>query len=258
MSLATGEEVAIGPIEKMSKSKRNTVDPSDILTTYGADTARWFMLSDSPPERDVIWTEAGVEGAHRYVQRVWRLVSRLAAELPPPRLPRPALFGEAAVALRRHVHRTLDAVTTDIERLRFNRAVAHLYELTNTLTAAADGGRGPDTGWALREGLEALVVMMAPMMPHLAEEAWKALGHESLVAEAPWPALEADLLQLDTVLLPVQVNGKKRAELTIATGASNAEVERAALALEPVQRFLEGRPPRKVVVVPNRIVNVVA
>jgi leucyl-tRNA synthetase len=258
VSLATGEEVAIGPIEKMSKSKRNTVDPSDIMTSYGADTARWFMLSDSPPERDVIWTEAGVEGAHRYVQRVWRLVSRLAAELPPPRLPRPAVFGEASLALRRHVHRTLDAVTNDIERLRFNRAVAHLYELNNALTAAADGSGGPDTGWALREGLEALVVMMAPMMPHLAEEAWKALGHESLVAEAPWPALEADLLQLDTVLLPVQVNGKKRAELTIATGASNAEVERAALALEPVQRFLEGRAPRKVVVVPNRIVNVVA
>ena len=154
----TGEPIEIGPIEKMSKSKRNTVDPSDIIASYGADTARWFMLSDSPPERDVIWTEAGVEGAHRFVQRVWRLIGRLAAELPPPELPRPAMFGEAALELRRHVHRTIDAVTQDIERLRFNRAVAQLYELTNVLTAAADGaGDSPDFGWALREAAEALV-----------------------------------------------------------------------------------------------------
>jgi leucyl-tRNA synthetase len=241
----------------MSKSKRNTVDPSDIIGTYGADTARWFMLSDSPPERDVIWTEAGVEGAHRYVQRVWRLVSRLAGALPPPRLPRPALFGDEALALRRQVHRIIDAVSTDIERLRFNRAVAHLYELTNVLSAAADRDDDPAFGWALREGLEALVLMMAPMMPHLAEECWKALAHEGLAAEAAWPSLDPHLVREDTVRLPVQVNGKKRAELTIAAGASTAEVERAVLALEPVQRFLEGRPPRKVVVVPDRIVNVV-
>jgi leucyl-tRNA synthetase len=241
----------------MSKSRRNTVDPSEIMATYGADTARWFMLSDSPPERDVIWTEAGVEGAHRYVQRVWRLVSRHSDALPPPEFPRPAVFGEDTLALRRHVHRTIEAVGGDIERLRFNRAVAHLYELTNVLSAAPEAA-APDAAWALREGLEALVLMMAPMMPHLAEACWQALGHRELAAEAPWPALEAGLLAVDTVLLPVQINGKKRAELTIAAGASNADVERAALALEPVQRFLEGRAPRKVVVVPNRIVNVVA
>jgi leucyl-tRNA synthetase len=215
------------------------------------------MLSDSPPERDVIWTEAGIEGAHRFVQRVWRLLARLATELPAPRLPRPAAFGEEALDLRRHVHRTIDTVTNDIEKLRFNRAVAQLYELTNVLTAADRSGE-PDFGWAMREGAEALVLMLAPMMPHLAEECWKALGHEGLVAEAAWPAVEPGLLKVDTVLLPVQVNGKKRAELTISISASEAEVEKAALALEPVQRFLEGRPPRRVVVVPNRIVNVVA
>ena len=149
-------------------------------------------------------------------------------------------------------------MTHDIERLRFNRAVAQLYELTNVLTAASDGEREPDFGWALREAAEALVVMLAPMMPHLAEECWQALGHERLVAETAWPEVEPDLLQVDTVLLPVQVNGKKRAELTIAVDTPSAEVEKAALALEPVQRFLEGRPPRRVVIVPNRIVNVVS
>ena len=215
------------------------------------------MLSDSPPERDVEWTDAGVEGAHRHVQRVWRLISRLAARIPPPGAPRPKTFADAALDLRRHVHRTIDAVSQDLERLRFNRAIAQLYELTNVLNAGADRQDGPDFGWAEREACEALVLLSAPMMPHLAEECWRILGHETLVAETPWPEVEPSLLQVDTVLLPVQVNGKKRAELTIAIDAPAADVERAALALEPVQRFLEGRPPRKVVVVPNRIVNVV-
>jgi leucyl-tRNA synthetase len=216
------------------------------------------MLSDSPPERDVIWTAAGVEGAHRFVQRVWRLVGRLAEELPPPGLPRPGIFDARALELRRSVHRIVATVTQDVERLRFNRAVAQLYELANILSAAADGERPAEYDWALREAVEALVLMLGPMMPHLAEECWQALGHESLVAETGWPEVETGLLSVDTVLLPVQVNGKKRAELTVAVDAPPKEVEAAALALEPVQRFLEGRPPRRVVVVPNRIVNVVA
>jgi leucyl-tRNA synthetase len=215
------------------------------------------MLSDSPAERDVVWTEAGVEGAHRYVQRLWRLISRLAPALPPPGLPRPAVFGEDALELRRRVHRTIDAVTRDIERLRFNVAVAHLYELTQAISAAADRSAEADFGWALREGCEALVLMIAPMMPHLAEQLWKTLGAPGLAAEAAWPALEPRLLEAETIVLPVQVNGKKRAELAISARASREDVEGAALALEPVQRFLDGRPPKKVVVVPNRIVNVV-
>lgn len=257
LAIGSGEIVSIGPIEKMSKSKRNTVDPSDIMESFGADTARWFMLSDSPPERDVVWTEAGVEGAHRYLQRAWRLVARLATDLPPPGRARPTAFGEQAQTLRRQVHRTIEAVTADLERLRFNRAVAHLYELTNTLTDAIGLISSADGGWALREGAEALVKMFAPMMPHLAEECWRALGHKELVAESPWPELESGLLKADTVVLPVQVNGKKRAELMISAKATSVEVEEAALSLEQVQRFLEGRPPRKVVIVPNRIVNVV-
>jgi leucyl-tRNA synthetase len=253
-----GKELTIGSIEKMSKSRRNTVDPTDFIATYGADTARWFVLSDSPPERDVVWTAGGVEGAYRYVQRVWRLVTRVGAELHPSGLPRPPLFSAAALELRRHVHRTIEAVTNDIARLRFNRAVAHLYELTNVLSAAADRQRSTDFDRALREGIEALVLLMAPMMPHLAESAWHALGHTSLVAETAWPEAEPDLLKADTVTLPVQVNGKRRGELTVPLNAPNDDVEEAALALEPVRRFLEGRSPKKVVVVPNRIVNVVA
>ncbi|MYZ46837.1 leucine--tRNA ligase [Propylenella binzhouense] len=253
---ATGEVVTIGSIEKMSKSKRNTVDPSDIIATYGADTARWFMLSDSPPDRDVIWTEAGVEGAHRFVQRIWRMVARIAEVLPPPGLPAPNRFSDEALATRRAAHRALREVTGDIERLRFNRAVAQLYELANALAAAQPGGA--DQLWALREGYDMLALMVAPMMPHLAEALWRELGHDTLVAETPWPVLDESLLVESTILLPVQVNGKKRGEVSVAAAASQSEIEDAALALEPVQRILEGRPPKKVIVVPNRIVNVVA
>jgi leucyl-tRNA synthetase len=253
----TGEPVTIGSIESMSKSKRNTVGPEEITSLYGADTARWFVLSDSPPERDVQWTAAGVEGAHRHVQRVWRLTSRLAAEMPPPCQPRPAMFGEEALDLRRHVHRTIDAVTNDLEKLRFNRAVAQLYELTNVLTAAADRQGAPDLGWALREGCEALVMMFAPMMPHLAEECWRILGNEGMVAEAAWPEVEPHLLQVDSVTMPVQINGKKRAEMTLPIDSSQSAVEKAVLELDVVERFLNGRAPKKIVIVPNRIVNVV-
>ena len=252
----SGAEVAIGSIEKMSKSKRNTVDPSDIIATYGADTARWFMLSDSPPDRDVIWTAAGVEGAHRFVQRVWRLVNRLTDELGPASGPPPAPASEGALALRRETHRTIAGVTDDIERLRFNRAVARLYELANAI-AAFDAKDTPGGSFALREALEALVLMMAPMMPHLAEACWQALGRPGLVATSRWPEADAGLLQVDSITLPVQINGKKRGEVTVSASSSTAEIEAAALALDPVRRHLDGRPPKKVIVVPNRIVNVV-
>jgi len=257
----TGEELKVGALEKMSKSKRNTVGPEDIARRYGADTARWFMLSDSPPERDVEWTDAGVEGAHRHVQRVWRFISRLAAEMPPPHQPRPAMFGDEALDLRRHVHRTIDAVTQDLERLRFNRAVAQLYELTNVLGTAADRQGKADFGWALREGCEALVLMFAPMMPHLAEECWRILGHESLVAETAWPEAEAHLLQLETVLLPVQVNGKKRDDLKIPASldpkADAEAIQQRALASETVARFVGDKVPKRVIYVPGRLVNIV-
>ena len=260
-SVATGERVRIGPIEKMSKSRRNTVDPADIIDRYGADTARWFMLSDSPPERDVIWTEAGVEGAHRFVQRLWRLMNRAAGAIGPAGGAGPSVFTADAQALRKAAHRMLDAVTADIEALRFNRAVAHIYEFTNRFSQllpklSASGDEGDR--WALRESCEYLVGTFGPMMPHLGEQCWALLGHESILAETPWPAVDPGLLVEDTVTIAVQVNGKRRDELTISRSAAREDVEAAALRLDNVVRALDGRGVRKVIVVPGRIVNVVA
>jgi len=260
--LTSGEAVEIGPIEKMSKSKKNVVDPDDIIASYGADTARWFMLSDSPPDRDVIWTEAGVEGAHRFVQRVWRLVSG-AAESLAGAAPAAATGGEAA-PVSKAAHKAVKAVGEDIEKLAFNKAVARLYELSNVLQeplGALASGKAADaeTAAALRQAVEMLVLMVAPMMPHLAEECWATLGgRNGLAAEQPWPSFDQALIVDSEITLPVQVNGKKRADLTIARDADQAAVEKAALALEAVQKALEGKPPRKVIVVPQRIVNVVA
>jgi leucyl-tRNA synthetase len=256
----TGDPVTIGPVEKMSKSRRNTIDPSDILETYGADTARWFMLSDSPPERDVIWTEAGVEGAHRFVQRIWRLVGETAAHLPPADAARPEAFGDGALGLRKAAHKAVDAVNGDIEGLRFNRAVAHVYEFTNTFSSLAGTLAVGDHAdrWALREAVDFLIQLIGPMMPHLAEECWAFVGHQSLLADQPWPVLESALLVEDTVTIAVQVNGKRRDELTVSRGTSNADVEAAALRLDNVLRAIGDKTVRKVIVVPERIVNVVA
>jgi leucyl-tRNA synthetase len=257
--VASGARAEIGPIEKMSKSKKNLVDPDDIIQDYGADCARWFMLSDSPPERDLIWTEAGVAGASRFIQRVWRIANAIAEGAGAAKgAARPADFGADALALRRAAHKALDAVGQSVERLRFNVAVAQLYELTNTITAAQGKPASPDLAWALREAGELLVQMIGPMMPHLAEESWERLGYNTLLANQPWPQAEPALLVDDTITIAVQVNGKRRDELTIARGADNATVEAAALKLEAVQRALEGRPVKKVIVVPQRIVNVVA
>ncbi|MBN8938235.1 MAG: leucine--tRNA ligase [Rhizobiales bacterium] len=256
----TNDPVEIGSIEKMSKSKKNVVDPDDIIDTYGADTARWFMLSDSPPERDVIWTEAGVEGASRFVQRVWRLVGDITEKT--ARASADGQIGDAATAIRRAAHTALAAVETDVERLAFNRCVAHIYTLANALGRALDGVRNDeqppaDLAAALREAGDILVQLVAPMMPHLAEECWTALGHQGLVAEKAWPAIDRAVLVVDTVTLPVQVNGKKRADLTIARDAAQKDIEAAVLALEQVSKALEGRPVKKIIVVPQRIVNVV-
>lgn len=255
--LETGEDVTIGSIEKMSKSKKNTVDPTDIIDTYGADTARWFMLSDSPPERDVIWTEDGVQGAWRFVQRVWRLISEIAEKTEPRSTSVPAMPTKAE-DLRRTVHKTLNAVSGDLEGLGFNRAVARLYELVNTLSkSVSEGLDGGPKDHAVREAAEYLVQMMAPMMPHLAEECWSVLGHEALISETAWPQADPALLAEDSVIYPIQVNGKRRGELTIAKEASKDEVEAATLSLDFVQKVLDGKPPRKLIVVPQRIVNVV-
>ena len=255
---STGETVEIGPIEKMSKSKKNTVDPDEIIAAYGADTARWFVLSDSPPDRDVIWTEEGVQGAWRFVQRLWRLVGEIADIVAPAE--RPATFDAQATSVRKAGHRALARVSEDIEKLRFNRCVAHIYELANALGDALGNAKDPPNNgfaWALREAGDILVRLFHPMMPHLAEECWAALGHHSLVAGEAWPVLEPDLLVEDSVTLPVQINGKKRAEVTISRSAAEGEIVAAVLALDAVKKGLEGKSPKKVIVVPQRIVNVV-
>ncbi len=217
------------------------------------------MLSDSPPERDVIWTEEGVQGAWRFVQRLWRLIGEIADITGPQN--RPATFGPEAQKVRKAAHRALANVSDDIARLRFNRCVAHIYEFANALSDAigtAETAPAPDFAWALREAADILVRLFHPMMPHLAEECWAALGHKTLIATEAWPQLEAELLVENTITLPVQINGKKRADVTVARDARKDVIEAAVLALDEVKRALDGKSPKKVIVVPQRIVNVVA
>jgi leucyl-tRNA synthetase len=214
------------------------------------------VLSDSPPERDVIYTDVGVDGARRFVQRLWRLLDQGVPAAAKKGAPKPAAFGPEAMALRRSAHKALDQVARAIESLRFNVAVAHVYEFANVLSSAL-GKSGDGYPWAQREALEFLVQMISPMMPHLGEEGWARLGYNTLLANQPWPQVDPGLLVDDTITIAVQVNGKRRDELTIARTAGSDEIEAAALKLEPVQRALEGRPVKKVIVVPQRIVNVV-
>jgi len=257
--LTTNEDVAIGGIEKMSKSRRNTVDPDDIIATYGADVARWFMLSDSPPDRDVIWSDERVQGASRFVQRLWRLITESAEIGAAAPKTKPAAFGPDALALRKAAHGALDKVSTGIERLHFNVCLAYIREFSNALgeVLARPGQPAPDLVWAVREAAVILVQLFAPMMPHLAEECWAVLGQQGLVSEANWPQIERDLLVEDTVTLVVQVNGKKRGEVTVARTAQDQEIQGAVLALDAVKQALGGKAVRKVIVVPMRIVNVV-
>jgi leucyl-tRNA synthetase len=251
----TGAPVAAGRSEKMSKSKRNVVDPAHIIATYGADTARLFMLSDSPPERDLEWTEAGIDGAWRYVNRLWRMVALPSLDLPPPGTARPELSPEAA-RVRRLTHKTIAAVGEDLERFHFNKAVARTRELTNALGELSPAS-GAGAAWVLREGLEAVARLIGPMMPHLAEELWSELGHRTLLVDTAWPEAEPGLLVEDTVTVAVQVNGKLRATIELPKDADARLAEETALAQPPVLAAMSGKPPRKVVVVPNRIVNVV-
>jgi leucyl-tRNA synthetase len=257
VEISTGQPAQIGAIEKMSKSKKNLVNPDDIIAGYGADCARWFMLSDSPPERDVIWTEAGVAGASRYIQRLWRLINEIATSGAPKGTPKPKSFSADAMALRRAAHKTLNQVGQNIEGLRFNVSVAQLYEFANAIQSSLAKREEDGMAWALREAGELTVHMIGPMMPHLAEECWVQLGYNTVIADEPWPETESELLVDETITIAVQVNGKRRDELTISRAASKEHVEAAALALDAVKRALDGRSPKKVIVVPQRIVNVV-
>jgi leucyl-tRNA synthetase len=247
--------VEVGRSEKMSKSKKNVVDPDQIIHDYGADTARWFMLSDSPPERDLEWTEAGVTGAWRFQQRLFRIASEAMVDLPAAGTAKPNAFSEAATALRRAAHKTIAGVSTDIEAFHFNKAVARLYELASAIDALKP--KDAADKWAKREALEIFVRLTGPMTPHLAEELWQTLGHKSLLADSPWPLAEDALLVDDTVTVAVQLNGKLRGTLQLPKDAAKEAAEEAALALPELARGLDGKTPKRVIVVPNRIVNVV-
>ncbi|MEO6388399.1 MAG: class I tRNA ligase family protein, partial [Croceibacterium sp.] len=236
----SGQPVEVGRVVKMSKSKKNVVDPDEIVAHYGADAVRWFMLSDSPPERDLPWSEAGIEGCGRFVQRLWRLFGHYDANASGEDKP-----------LARKTHQAIAAIGEDIEALAFNKAVARIYELA---TAAEKAAPSAERSAAIR----ALLVLSSPMMPHLAEEAWSLAGHPGLVADTRWPEVDPALLVEDEVTIAVQVKGKLRDTLTVAMGLSNADLEALALASEKVQRALDGVQVRKVIVVPDRLVNIVA
>jgi leucyl-tRNA synthetase len=234
-----GTPVTPGRVEKMSKSKKNVVDPAPILDSYGADAVRWFMLSDSPPERDLAWSEAGIEGAWRFVNRVWRLVQSVDA----------AEGSDPALSARRH--KTVAGVATDIEALSFNKAVAKLYEFVGAIEKAKPSADRD-------EAIRVLVRLVAPMIPHLAEEAWAALRQDGLVANASWPAFDPKALVEDEVTIAVQINGKLRDTLTVPRGEPRESLEAKALAAPNVARMLNGAAPKKVIVVPDRLVNLVA
>ena len=238
--LADGTPVETIPSAKMSKSKKNVVDPVNIVQGFGADTARWFMLSDSPPERDVEWTAAGAEAAAKFLSRVHRLAEDKGT-------------GDREDAdLMRAAHRATDEVTRAIEGFAFNKAVAKLYELANALS------KSPASGEPRRAVLRIMAALMGPMVPHLAEDVWALAGGQGLLVDAPWPKADPALLVSDQVTLPIQINGKRRGEITVPADMGQAEVEQAVLADEAVQKFLNGQPPKKLIVVPGRIVNVVA
>jgi leucyl-tRNA synthetase len=250
----TGRPVTIGRSETMSKSKQNVVDPGKIIDSYGADTARLFMLSDSPPERDLEWTDAGVDGAWRYLNRLWRMADE--ATLPPAGASKPAALSEHAQQAWRLIHRAIADVSNAFERFHFNGAVAKVRELSNALEEL-DAGK-TDEAWVLREGLEVLARLLGPMLPHIAEEMWQQLGHKQMLTETPWPKADPALLIDETVTIAVQVNGKLRATITLPRDAAARDAESAALADANVQRTLGGNKPKKVIVVPNKIINVVA
>jgi len=240
VEISTGQPITLGRVEKMSKSKKNTVDPGPIVDQYGADAVRWFMLSDSPPERDLPWSEAGIEGAWRFVQRLWRLFDGLSTEA----------IGDD-IALRKLAHRTTQGVADAIEALQFNKAVALLYTLANAVEKAQPSADRSDA-------IRTLLKLVAPMAPHIAEEAWAASGQDGLIADADWPVVDPALLIDDEVTVAVQVNGKLRDTLTLAKGLDKEAAEAAALASEKIVRALDGKSPRKVIVVPDRLVNIVA
>jgi leucyl-tRNA synthetase len=249
--METGATITRGAIEKMSKSKKNVIDPHDIIEGYGADVARWFMLSDSPPERDVEWTDAGALGAWRFANKVWDMVFETSKDSLQPAGSVGDISG-AALDLRRSVHKAVAKITDGIDNFRFNTSVAQIYETVNALKKHAENDA------AKIEGMSMLVRAIAPFMPHLAEECWAHLGGEGLVCDAPWPVADPAMLRDDEITMPIQVNGKRRAEINVAKTADKDVVEKLAMAHPRISEFLSDKTVRKIIVVPGRIINIVA
>ncbi|MCF8473869.1 MAG: leucine--tRNA ligase [Emcibacter sp.] len=251
----SGNPVKVGRSIKMSKSKKNVVDPTEIIDLYGADTARWFMLSDSPPERDLEWTEEGVEGAWRFTGRLWRTILTGLEDLPNIDH-EPHDFSDKAQELRRMTHVSIHAIEHDIEDFHFNNAVAQIYKFTNAIGAFKSDGSDGDI-FALREALTSLIQLSAPMMPHLSEEMWQIMGHEGLVTDALWPVARPELMQENTVTIAIQIQGKLRDTISLPKDMDKIDVESHALKREKIQKAIGDSPIRKIIVVPNRIVNIV-
>jgi len=247
--------VTIGRREVMSKSKKNVVAPVRIIGEYGADTARLFMLSDSPPERDLEWSEAGVDGAFRFIQRLWREIVEPETPFAAKGAAKPNDCAPEVEAVWRQVHKTIAAVSENLEGFRFNVAVAQVRTLTNAL--AELDAKAAGAAWVRRNGFEALVKLVGPMIPHLGEELWAALGYDTLLTLEPWPKADPALLIDDTITLAVQVNGKLRGTIDAKRDAGENDVREAALAIPTVQAAMAGKPVRKLIVVKNKIVNIV-
>lgn len=253
--LDDGRKVTKGRIEKMSKSKKNVVDPATIIDTYGADTARLFMMSDSPPERDLEWTDAGVDGSFRFVNKVWRLVAESLSQLPASG-EMPETLGDKAEKIRSDMHKAIAATSSNIEKFHFNKYVASLRELSNGLSELS--AHQPDEAAVLREGLEIFVRIAEPVMPHLCAELWNTLGHETILYETPWPVANEALIKDDKVTVAIQINGKMKTTISMPKDSDKSTMEKIALEDDVICRHLEGKEIRKVIAVPNRIVNVVA
>ena len=238
-----GKNVTVGQSIKMSKSKKNVVDPDDIIDQYGADTARWFVMSDSPPERDVEWTASGAEAAWKHLQRVWRLTVEITEDS--------SADTSKDIELEKAKNIAIDAVTNGVEGFAFNKSIAALYQFTNILSKSAASKN------AKIDAMLTMAQLMQPMTPHLAEEIWFTLGGDGLVTEAKWPILDASMLVNDTIVLPIQVNGKRRDEIQVNVDLSKDEIEKIVLERPSVLRILDGNAPKKVIVVPGKIVNVV-
>ena len=256
VEISTGDAVKVGSIEKMSKSKRNTVDPEEIIADFGADVARWFVLSDSPPERDVEWTQSGVEGSWRFAQKVWASVDSLPEGAPTAAAALPEM-DDAGNELRKASHRAIDAISKAIEGFRFNSAVATIHEWTNALRKAENAPATDALTAARVEAVSFLARALTPFMPHLAEECWERVGGEGMVSCASWPDINDSLLKDDTITLPVQVNGKRRSEIQVDPSATQDEIQAIAFADPAISGFTSGKTVRKVIVVPGRIVNIV-